>query len=382
VRLRHIGDKIVNTALTKEGYGILVDQDLNLLGHPNPDFVGMKMYNSEIPLSILTDELVETGTVSEVSFKNWKGEKVISFFRTLNNGWHIGLLAPASVYYQAVYMAQLISVLGIIIVAVLMVILIRVDATRFKADMESRHKSAFLANMSHEIRTPMNAIIGMTSIGISSPDIMRKDYCFSKIQDASNHLLGVINDILDMSKIEANKFVLSPVEFDFEKMLQRVVNVVNFRVDEKQQRFSVHIDRSIPRTLKADDQRIAQVITNLLGNALKFTPEKGSITLTARLVGEVNGLYTIEILVSDSGIGIEAEQQAKLFHSFEQAETTTTRKYGGTGLGLAISKSIVESMGGRIWVKSDPRKGSTFGFTVQVQKGSEERKSFLDPSVN
>jgi signal transduction histidine kinase len=308
VIIRNLGNKVVNTALTKEGYGILVDQDLNLIGHPNPDFVGMKMYSQEIPLSILTEELVETGSISEVSFKNWKGESVISFFRTLSNGWRLGLLAPTNVYYQAVYMAQSFSILGIAVAAVLIIILIQVNAARNKSAMESRHKSAFLANMSHEIRTPMNAIIGMTTIGKSAAGSERKDYCLTKIQDVSNHLLGVINDILDLSKIEANKFELSPVEFELEKMLQRIVNVINFRVEEKRQKFSVYIDHSIPRILTGDDQRIAQVITNLLGNAVKFTPEEGTIGLTVRLVEKTNDICTIQVSVSDNGIGINSEQ--------------------------------------------------------------------------
>jgi PAS domain S-box-containing protein len=245
----------------------------------------------------------------------------------------------------------------------------------------SRAKSAFLANMSHEIRTPMNAIIGMTTIGKTSADIERKDYCFSKIQDASTHLLGVINDILDMSKIEAGKFELSPVEFNFEKTLQRAVNVMGFRVDEKQQKFTVHIDKAIPKDLIADDQRLAQVITNLLGNAIKFTPEKGSIHLDTRFLGE-DDLCTIQISVSDTGIGISHEQQVRLFSSFEQAENSTTRRFGGTGLGLAISKSIVEMMGGKIRVKSEPGKGSTFIFTIKAGKGTGKKQGLLAHGIN
>ncbi|MDR0759080.1 MAG: response regulator [Treponema sp.] len=243
-------------------------------------------------------------------------------------------------------------------------------------------KSDFLANMSHEIRTPMNAIIGMTAIAKSSAELEQKDYCLSKIEDASNHLLGVINDILDMSKIEANKFELSPAEFMFEKMLQRVVNVVNFRVDEKRQIFSVYIDKRIPRTLVGDDQRLAQVITNLLGNAVKFTPEYGSIKLNAGFVKEENGICTLQIAVSDTGIGISQEQQERLFKSFQQAESCTSRKFGGSGLGLAISKRIVEMMDGRIWIESDLGKGSTFAFTVQAGRGREEKHNMLGPDVN
>jgi CheY-like chemotaxis protein/anti-sigma regulatory factor (Ser/Thr protein kinase) len=223
--------------------------------------------------------------------------------------------------------------------------------------------------MSHEIRTPLNAITGMTAIGKSANDTARKDYCFTKIEDASSHLLGVINDILDMSKIEANKFELSPVEFNFEKIIRSAVNVVNFRIDEKQQKFTLHIDNEIPKTLIADDQRLVQVITNLLGNANKFTPEHGSISLDARFVEEKDGLCTIEITVSDTGIGISREQQEILFNSFQQAEISTTRRYGGTGLGLAISKSIVEMMGGTIWIKSNPGEGSAFIFTIKAKNG-------------
>jgi CheY-like chemotaxis protein len=236
--------------------------------------------------------------------------------------------------------------------------------------------------MSHEIRTPMNAIIGMIKIGKTASNIERKDYCFEKIEDASNHLLGVINDILDISKIEANKFELVNEEFNFEKMLQRVVNVVNFRVDEKHQTFTVHIDKKIPRYLIGDDQRIAQVITNLLGNAIKFTPDKGNITLTAKLLKEENAHYALQISVTDTGIGLNEEQKSRIFMSFEQAENTTTRKYGGTGLGLSISKSIVESMGGGIWVDSEPNVGSTFTFTIRVERSSRIHEGLLDSAVN
>jgi PAS domain S-box-containing protein len=243
----------------------------------------------------------------------------------------------------------------------------------------SRAKSAFLANMSHEIRTPMNAITGMTAIGKSAADAERKDYCFTKIEDASRHLLGVINDILDMSKIEANKFELSPVKFNFEKMIQSAVNVVNFRIEEKHQKFTVHIDKKIPKNLIADDQRLTQVITNLLGNAVKFTPEHGSIGLDARFLDEKDDICTIEITVKDTGIGITPEQQENLFNSFQQAEITTTRRFGGTGLGLAISKSIVEMMGGTIQVSSEQGKGSTFIFTIQVKKIAQENDVTNEP---
>jgi len=383
VRVSKIGEKVANTSLAKGGFGVLINQDLTIIGHLNPDFIGLKMYDASIPLSFLTDELTRTGVISGAEWVNWRGEPVVGFFKTLSNGWHLGLLTPKTMYYRAVYeMAFVLCLLGILLAAVLIIVLIRVDEAKNKSDKESKHKSAFLANMSHEIRTPMNAITGMITIGRSASDIERKDYCFDKIQDASNHLLGVINDILDMSKIEANKFELAPVEFEIEKMLRQVVNVNNYRMEEKHQNFSVHIDSSIPRVLIGDDQRLAQVITNLLGNAVKFTPEHGSISLAARFIEKTDNMCTLQFSVSDNGIGISLENQAKLFRSFEQAESSTTRKYGGTGLGLAISKSIVEMMGGKIWVQSEPGKGSTFTFTIQAERGTEiKQKRLLDVNL-
>jgi signal transduction histidine kinase/DNA-binding response OmpR family regulator/PAS domain-containing protein len=251
-----------------------------------------------------------------------------------------------------------------------------------KATVASKAKGEFLSNMSHEMRTPLNAIIGMTAIGKNAEDMKHKDYALDKIDNASTHLLGVINDVLDISKIEANMLELSPVEFIFEKTLQKVVAVINFRIDEKKQKLKIRIDPTIPKTLIGDDQRLAQVITNLLGNAVKFTPGEGTIFLDARLLEETDGVCTIRISVIDTGIGISPEQQAKLFHSFQQAETSTTRKFGGSGLGLAISKSIVELMGGKIWIESEPQKGSNFSFTVLMKRGTDKRHGLLSPNVN
>ncbi len=228
------------------------------------------------------------------------------------------------------------------------------------AEAASLAKSEFLSNMSHEMRTPLNAVIGMTAIGLRSAEAERKNYALERIEEASTHLLGVINDILDMSKIESGKLELSPVEFNFEQMLQKVITVISYRVNEKRQQFLVNVDSGVPRFVVGDDQRLTQIITNLLANASKFTPELGEIRLDVSLIGEESGVSEIKVEVADSGIGISPEQQAKLFQSFQQAESGISREFGGTGLGLAISKRLVEMMGGRIWVESEQGKGARF----------------------
>ena len=254
------------------------------------------------------------------------------------------------------------------------------DVTDLKRSREealeaSRAKSSFLSNMSHEIRTPMNAIIGMTSIGKREKTLERKDHALSKIDSASIHLLGVINDILDISKIESGKMELSMVEFEFAEMLDRVNNVIAQKMEEKQQKFTVDIDLAIPHMLYGDDQRLAQVITNILSNATKFTPEYGGITLSIKLLNLTGDHCNIQVFVKDSGIGMTKQEQTKLFNIFQQAQAGTSRKYGGTGLGLAISKRIINLMGGDIWVESEPEKGSCFYFTVSLGVVSEVREA-------
>jgi PAS domain S-box-containing protein len=249
---------------------------------------------------------------------------------------------------------------------------IELVAAKEHAETSSRAKGDFLSRMSHEMRTPMNAIIGMVTIAKSSNDPKKKEYCLDRINEASTHLLGVINDVLDISKIEANKFELSFTEFPVQKLIRRVSTVNAFKIEEKKQEMIISVDPSMPAAIVSDEQRLAQVITNLLSNAVKFTPDGGRITLTMNLLDESDGMCVLLVEVSDTGIGISPEQQSKLFKSFEQADGSISRKFGGTGLGLAISKSIVEMMGGDIWVESEDGHGAKFAFTFMAQRGAED----------
>ena len=250
-----------------------------------------------------------------------------------------------------------------------------------EARAASHAKSDFLSNMSHEIRTPLNAIIGMINIGMSTEDIEKKNYCFRRADSASKHLLGLINDVLDMSKIEADKFALSYSEIDFERMLMNITDVTNVSADEKGQNFVVNLYKNVPAYIESDELRLSQVITNLLTNAIKFTPEKGTVILNIDKSEETDDYVTLRIEVIDSGIGISKEQQEKLFTSFSQADTDISKKFGGTGLGLAISKRIIELMGGEIWVESELGKGAKFIFTIKVKKIAEKLRTKLLSNV-
>jgi signal transduction histidine kinase/CheY-like chemotaxis protein len=241
---------------------------------------------------------------------------------------------------------------------------------KIEAEAGSRSKGEFLARMSHEMRTPMNAIIGMSTIGMQAEEVERKEYCLTRIGEASRNLLGIINDILDMSKIEANKFELFFGEVEFGQMLERVINVIQFRAQEKKQNLTVKVESDVPERVISDEQHLSQVITNLLANAVKFTPEGGDITLLAKKTAETADKCTLLIEIKDTGIGITAEQIERLFTPFEQADGGISRKFGGTGLGLAISKSIIELMNGRVWVESEIDQGSSFFIEIEADKGA------------
>jgi signal transduction histidine kinase len=239
----------------------------------------------------------------------------------------------------------------------------------------SNAKSDFLSRMSHEIRTPMNAIIGMTAIAEGTSDLSKITHCLSTIKASSTQLLGLINDILDMSKIEAGKFELSMQPFNIEKVLTKVCSLVTDAADRKKQQFDVEMDSRIGLRYIGDELRIAQVLTNLLSNAVKFTPENGRVCISVKQMKKEDTQTTVLFCVSDTGIGMSGKQLDALFLPFEQADTSISRKFGGTGLGLAISKSIVEKMGGKIWVESEIDKGSVFYVELTLKNVREESVS-------
>ncbi|MGK0299129.1 MAG: two-component system sensor histidine kinase/response regulator, partial [Gammaproteobacteria bacterium] len=233
------------------------------------------------------------------------------------------------------------------------------------ADEANQAKGDFLANMSHEIRTPMNAIIGLSDLALRTSLTPKQQDYLNKVHSSANSLLGIINDILDFSKIEAGKLDMEVIPFSLDEVLESLATMISVKTQEKSLELLFSRGSDVPVNLLGDPLRLGQILINLSNNAVKFT-EQGEILLRINLVHQKDGRATIRFSVEDTGIGMSKEQMGKLFQSFSQADTSTSRKYGGTGLGLTISKQLVEMMEGEIWIESEPGKGSKFIFDINL----------------
>ena len=350
------------------GYGVVLNQYMVVMGHPR--VVTRHLRGVCEGYQKIHDALILRQEISAMSIIDVDGKAAIASFRQMSNGWYVGVIVPRGSYYRNVYQtAAVLSALGFVLMIILSGILLRLSAARMRSEEENRSKSTFLAQMSHEIRTPMNAIIGIAQIQLLKEDLP-DEYAeaMGKISNSGNSLLRIINDILDLSKIETGKLELNPMEYDAPSLIYDTVQLNIVRISSKPVEFILEIDENLPLRLYGDELRLKQILSNLLSNAIKYT-ERGKVKLSVKHWPE-GGDIMLSFSVEDTGQGMTPEDRQRLFSEYQRFNTAANRTTEGTGLGLSIAKKLVEMMGGTIQVESEYGKGSIFTVTIR-QKAVE-----------
>jgi signal transduction histidine kinase/CheY-like chemotaxis protein/HPt (histidine-containing phosphotransfer) domain-containing protein len=353
----------IDINLTDGSYGMLLNSKLDIIAHHEPYILGEPLGTIDSGLSELADELWQGLNVYERKVKNYMHETVIVFFVKIKFGWRLGIIIPLGEYYINVrQMAAFLFVLGCLLAAVLCIMLYQIAQAKKKSDLRTQQKSNFLATMSHEIRTPLNAILGIAEIQMLNTSLPpAAGEAFVKINNSGNLLLNIINDILDLSKIEVGKLELTPVRYEVASLINDIVQLNHIRYESKPIEFILDIDENIPSTLVGDELRIKQILNNLLSNAFKYT-ESGHVTLSANAecVGRGGAvLVTLIFQISDTGQGMTSEQIKKLFDEYTRFNMEANRTTEGAGLGITITRNLVELMYGKIHVKSAVGEGTT-----------------------
>ncbi|MDR2922357.1 MAG: response regulator [Treponema sp.] len=373
-------DYVTKMQLVEDGYGMLVDEDLGIIAHPDLYLIGkpLRSVNSGLAGHLANFLGNSDYDIPKSTAINYRGLESVVYSRKLRTGWYICLIAPVNQYYREIrYVGLVLTSLGMVLSVVLSAILWRISASKKRVDAENRQKSDFLAKMSHEIRTPMSAILGITEIQLQDRTL-REDLreALGKIYNSGDLLLGIINDILDFSKIEAGKMELVPVKYYVASMINDVVQLNKIKNENKPIGFRLQVDELIPAELIGDELRIKQILNNLLSNSFKYT-DKGEVVLSIS-VEQTRGISsntTVVFKVSDTGQGMTSEQIHKVFDEYSRFNLEANRTTQGTGLGMSITRNLVYMMEGTISVKSAPGKGTEV--TVKLPQRNEESGAMI-----
>ncbi|MDR1566098.1 MAG: response regulator [Treponema sp.] len=359
---------------------MVLNQDMKILAHSEEGYTGLDLRELDSSFVQVVSGLLSGEEINSIQITNAENLPVIVVARRIFNGWYIIQVTPEAHYFQDMRRIALdLGFLAFVLALVLGSIMIRINAQSVRADEANKSKSDFLANMSHEIRTPLNAIIGMSELALQDPSGPVLPEYLANIRQAGSNLLSIINDILDLSKIESGGIQLVTVSYRFSSLINNVINVIRVRFHEKPILFLVNIDAHIPDSLVGDEVRIRQILLNLLTNAVKYT-EEGFIRLTVTGTFMEDNNITLKFEVSDSGIGIKEEDMKELFGNFTRLDLQRNQAIEGTGLGLAITRRLCLEMGGDITVTSIYKRGSVFTAIIPQEYAEDTEAAIVqDP---
>jgi signal transduction histidine kinase/CheY-like chemotaxis protein len=339
---------------------MVLNREMRIIAHSDEKYAAMDIRELDGGFRDIASGLLGKGEISGGRVLSSGGRPLIVNARRIYNGWYVLRLTPESVYFSDIDRIALnLSLLALFLAFVLSAAIIRIRAQSMQADEANRSKTNFLANMSHEIRTPLNAVIGMSELALQEGSGPALPEYLANIRQAGSNLLSIINDVLDLSKIESGGIQLAVIPYQFSSLIHNIINVIRVRFHEKPILFLANIDSHIPNNLMGDEVRIRQILLNMLSNAVKYT-EEGFIKFTVRGTVKDENSIILSFEVADSGIGIREEDMKDLFGNFARLDQERNRAIEGTGLGLAITKRLCREMGGGITVTSVYGKGSTF----------------------
>jgi signal transduction histidine kinase/CheY-like chemotaxis protein len=345
-------------------YGIIISQDMIVITHPDESLMGQNVQDLNDDYAELGRQLAENGTILNRRITDIDGRPAMVSFRQLFNGWYAALVTPMDSYYHNLYNIEINpTFVGLILIILFSLIMLRINAAQIRSDEISAYKSAFLSQMSHEVRTPMNAVIGMSELALRDQDPGRVMEYLGGIKQAGHNLLAIINDILDISRIESGTLQITPAPYYFASLLNDVISMIRAQVAEKPVLFIANVDPTIPNALFGDETRIKQILINLLSNAVKYTRE-GYIALNVRSASRDGKRIFLTFEIADSGIGIKKEDLSAVFDNFVRLDMVKNRGIEGTGLGLVITRNLCRAMGGEVSVTSEYGKGSVFTASV------------------